>query len=288
MELFATNYRRPESIGTFFTEEYVVPRNQSKYRWQDNVLERMWGDITKFHDEGAQDDLYYFGKIYLRSTAKHGVWQVRDGGHRTRVWPIFLKALYDSDPSNKGLEYLLYRKDVVKRAPSLPKMPIVSVAIPEESAAYQEVLLNEGGVIPENSSKSHQSYHCFRRLISERAQSKKDPAADLAALTNTLLTRVVMLRAKSATRYHSATLIDTSNDQCLQTFARQITKSGFGAYASSQANEVVTISTDSTKYKFYIRLVIMIGKPKSFLSSMRDGGARSIAKRIRKLKKLFR
>ncbi|MBE8182448.1 MAG: hypothetical protein HAW61_02855 [Candidatus Portiera sp.] len=288
VKLSTITYRKPETLSEFFMEEYEVPPHQSKYRWSEGSLQNIWWDIVQFHDESNQDDLYYFGRIYLRSTAQKGIWQVRDGGHRARNWPILLKAIYDKDPSNKGLEYLLHKKDAVKNMPILPKTPIVDVQIREESADYQEVMLCEDPATLRNTSKIHESYHCFSKLIDERAKSQQDPVADLVAITHTLLTRVVMLRTKSSTRYDPVLLVTTKNDRDTKVFAKQLSKTGFGSYAKEQGNEVISISVAPIRHRFYIRLVLMVGKPNELWKSIREGHTRTVEKRIRKIKKLWK
>lgn len=287
MQLSTITYKRPDTLAEFFMDEYEIPPHQSKYRWSEGSLQNIWQDITRFHDESAEDELYYFGRIYLRSTAKKDVWQVRDGGHRVRNWPILIKAIYDKNPSNKGLEYLLYKKDVVKHTPILPKVPIVDLQIKEESLDYKEVLLCQDAAKLTNTSKIHQSYHYFRKLIDERARNKQDPIADLTSITRTILTRVVMLRAKSSTQYYPVTVVDTNNDQNINIVTKQLTKTGFGAYAREQGNEVISISATPIKHQFYINLIIIVGKPQDLWRSIREGSKRSAAKRIRKLNRLW-
>ena len=288
-------YAGLDNLSTIFTDEYVIP-DSHPYSWTEEDCQKIWDEIISLH-EGISAGIKSDNKCYpnylsrlclhtsgdsVKNTGGAVEWNILDGANEIRAMAIFIKALYDKDVSNKGLEFLLYKKDIIKNTSIMPKVPVVSVQIAQENQIIQEVLLGGSNAVNatnrlgelKNGDKVHQSYHCFSRLIDERAKAQKVPAIDIASLAETLLTKVVMLVVKRADKDKAAEFLDTSAAQSPPVVAKQIFRIGIGLSAPREdggredgghQRELITFNRDLVDQGIYFRTVLFMVKPKNMI-----------------------
>ncbi len=308
-------YAGLDNLSTIFTDEYVIP-DSHPYSWTEEDCQKIWDEIISLHEgisAGIKSDKKhypnYLGRLCLHTsggTFDYTVkniggsveWNILDGANEIRAMAILIKALYDKDTSNKGLEFMLYKKNVIKNTSIMPKVPVVSVQIAQENQVLQKVLLGESSAANavnatnrlgelKNGDKVHQSYHCFSRLIDERAKAQKVPTIDVASLAETLLTKVVMLVVKRAAKDKAAELLDTSAAQSPPVVAKQIFRIGIGLSAprddsgredggqdggredsregGGHQRELITFNRDLVDQGIYFRTVLFMVKPKNMI-----------------------
>ncbi|MBE8182447.1 MAG: DUF262 domain-containing protein [Candidatus Portiera sp.] len=268
-----TVYANIDNILTIFADEYNISYSHP-YTWGEEEWQKVWDEITKFHDAAGADEQYYFGSLTLdknSNASSQDAWDVVDGTNQLITLAIFIKALYDKDTSNQGLGYLLYRKDIIKGISTVPKTPSINIQISAENAEIQHLLSEECGGKMNKKGRILQGYNYFQDLIDERIQRQEDPLTDISALAATLLTRSVILVTKQATHDKATEFIDTSQLKSPPVVAKQLFSIGIGKLPKGSERELIIAGRDLVDQGVYLRSILFISKPKHLLGYLWKG-----------------
>lgn len=266
-------YAGLDNLTKALTDEYRIPVSHA-YAWEEKNWQRIWDEIIQVHELRDASKQCYLGVLTLNKqddTSNSGEWDIIDGGNAMITLVILIKALYDKDHSNRGLEYLLCRKDIIKGSYAIPKAPAINLQVNAEKEEMQRILFGENGVKFSDKDKLCQGHLYFQHLIDERMQSQEDPLTDITSLAATLLNKVVFLVTKYAIHDRAMNLLDTSATQSPPIVAKQLFNLGIGRFSEEHNGEIIMSGRDLLDQGIYLRTILVVMQPKHLMRNLWRG-----------------
>lgn len=119
MQIFKAEERTVRDILGKSQVQYIIPRNQREYTWEEKQWKELWIDINDnihFNNNSFEGKDYFIGSTLFQQDKNNFSFNILDGQQRLTTFLIILSALYDVFYEMKQTELLtIYNTYILKK-----------------------------------------------------------------------------------------------------------------------------------------------------------------------------
>lgn len=218
-----------KTIGKLFSEmqgrKFIIPEYQRPYKWNEEMCETLWQDITEFYNSGEwRDNEYFLGTIvsFADENVRNEL-HIIDGQQRITTFFLLLRSIYyklermaNDDPRVIGLKNqiapCLWDVDPISQlVTDTTNIHIYSrVATETDNEAFHQIL--ENGEPELLNNRYAMNYRFFRKKCDEFAEANPMNWQELCV---SILQRCILLPIECSTSDTALKIFSTLNNRGL-------------------------------------------------------------------------